>query len=126
LTEKGNNTILTQDTDEETVGYGRNAKKVRRSGTYIYSQNGFVKWLSRAVSRYNKAASEIMTNGPEGTKRYMLAQSHTASDMTDNYNKAELVDGEIKGSRMLKDMANYLYNTIKGLRGIPKGSLLIK
>ena len=67
-----------------------------------------------------------MTNGPEGTKRYMLAQSHTASDMTDNYNKAELVDGEIKGSRMLKDMANYLYNTIKGLRGIPKGSLLIK
>lgn len=126
LTEKGNNTILTQDTDEETVGYGRSAKKVRRSGTYIYSQNGFVKWLSRAVSRYNKAASEIMTNGPEGTKRYMLAQSHTASDMTDNYNKAELVDGEIKGSRMLKDMANYLYNTIKGLRGIPKGSLLIK
>jgi hypothetical protein len=46
--------------------------------------------------------------------------------MTDNYNKAELVDGEIKGSRMLKDMRNYLYNTIKGLRGIPKGSMIIK
>ena len=126
VTERGENSVLTQDRDEETVGFGRQAKKIRRSGSYIYSQNGFVKWVSRAVSRYNKVASEIMTNGPEGTKRYMLAQSHTASDMTDNYNKAELVDGEIKGSKMLKDMRNYLYNTIKGLRDIPKGSIIIK
>ena len=126
VTDRGENSVLSQDTDEETVGFGRNAKKTRRSGSYIYSQNGFVKWMSRAVSRYNKAASEIMTNGPEGTKRYILAQSHTASDITDNYNKAELVDGEIKGSRMLKDMRNYLYNTIEGIRGIPKGSIIIK
>ena len=126
VTERGENSVLTQDQDEEIVGFGRNAQKLKRSGSYIYSQNSFVKWLSRAVSRYNKVASEIMTNGPEGTKRYTLAQSHTASDITDDFNKAVLVDGEIKGSRMLKDMRKYIYNAIEGLRGIPKGSIIIK
>lgn len=126
VTERGENVVLTQDRDEEVIGYGRNAQKIKRSGSYIYSQNGFVKWLARAVSRYNKTASEIMTNGPEGTKRYTLAQSHTASDITDNFNKAVLIDGEIKGSKMLKDMRNYIYNCIEGLRGIPKGSIIIK
>ena len=126
VTERGENSVLTQDRDEETTGFGRNLKKTKRSGNYIYSKNGFVKWMSRAVSRYNKTASEIMTNGPEGTKRYTLAQSHTASDMTDDYKKAILVDGQIKGSRMLRDMRNYLYNCIEGTRGIPKGSLIVK
>ena len=126
LTERGENSVLTQDRDEEITGTGRNLKKTKRSGSYIYSRNGFVKWMSRAVSRYNKTASEIMTNGPEGTKRYTLSQAHTASDITDNYNKAVLIDGEIKGSRMLKDMRKYLYNCIEGSRGIPKGSIIVK
>lgn len=126
VTERGENSILTQDRDEQTIGFGRNAKRIKRSGSYIYSQNGFVKWMSRAASRYNKVASEIMTNGPENTKRYMLSQSHTASDITDNFNKAVIVDGEIKGSRMLKDMSKYIYNTVKGIKDIPKGSIIIK
>lgn len=126
VTERGENAVLTQDKDEEIVKTGSRVQKTKRSGNYIYSQNAFVKWMSRAVSRYNKVASEIMTNGPEGTKRYTLAQSHTASDITDNFNKAVLVDGEIKGSKMLRDMRKYIYNAIEGLRGIPKGSIIIK
>ena len=122
----GDNSVLSQDRDEEVTGFGRNATKTKRSGSYIYSASGFVNWMARAVSRYNKAAVEIMTNGPEGTKRYMLAQSHTASDITDDFNRAVIEGDGIKGSKMLRDMSKYIYNTIKGVRGIPKGSLIIK
>jgi hypothetical protein len=73
IKDNGDNSVLSQDRDEEIVGFGRKATKTKRSGSYIYSASGFVNWIARAVSRYNKAAVEIMTNGPEGTKRYMLA-----------------------------------------------------
>jgi hypothetical protein len=126
IKDNGDNSVLSQDRDEEVVGFGRNATKTKRSGSYIYSASGFVNWMARAVSRYNKAAVEIMTNGPEGTKRYMLAQSHTASDITDDFNRAVIEGDGIKGSKMLRDMSKYIYNTIKGVRGIPKGSLIIK
>ena len=48
------------------------------SGTNIYSDNSFIKWCAQAVSRYNKTSTDLMTNGPEGTKNYTKAQRHTA------------------------------------------------
>nr|DAR56607.1 MAG TPA: hypothetical protein [Crassvirales sp.] len=43
------------------------------SGINIYSDNAFVKWCAQAVSRYNKTSTDLMTNGPEGTKNYTMA-----------------------------------------------------
>lgn len=126
ITASGKNTALTLDKDERTTGYGRTKQVEKRSGNYIYSRSSFVNWAARAVSRYNKATSEIMTNGPEKTKRYMFAQSHTASDITDDLNKAYIVDGEVKGSRIFKDMSKYIFNLIDGVKGFKKGSIILK
>jgi len=75
-----------------------------------------------------------MTNGPEGTKRYLMAQSHTVSDITLDINDAECDTSqpankrEFKKSRIMRDMANYIYNFVKTGKhaAIPIGSLIIK
>lgn len=131
VTEHGANKILTTDTEEtvsQVIG-GRRKQSVKRSGSYIYSKNAFVNWLARAVSKYNKNKYDVCTNGPEGSKQYMMAQSHTASDLTDDYKKAVVIDGIIKYSRKMKDMAAYVYNFMFEKQGEikrPVGSIIIK
>lgn len=101
------------------------------SGINIYADNAFVKWCAQAVSRYNKSTAELMTNGPENTKNYTMAQRHTAYDMTEDINSGQYDDerGEFIGSSILKDSQkwNYCWST----RQIPGrtqqiGSLIMK
>ena len=56
------------------------------SGQNIYSENSVIKWFASATSAYNKSTKELMTNGPDNTKRYLMAQSHTAADLTQDIN----------------------------------------
>lgn len=101
------------------------------SGINIYSDNAFVKWCAQAVSRYNKTSTDLMTNGPEGTKNYTMAQRHTAYDMTEDINegKYDEEDDRFTGSKILKDSQkwNYCWST-RSVAGRTQriGSLIMK
>ena len=107
----GTNEIMTDSKQEERIGNKGSVKIVHATGINMYSDNAFVKWLAQGVSRYNKQQKQLMTNGPGNTKQYTMAQAHTASDFTDDLNKAEVTDdGKVVGSRILKDLIKYTYN----------------
>ena len=101
------------------------------SGTNIYSDNSFIKWCAQAVSRYNKTSTDLMTNGPEGTKNYTMAQRHTAYDMTEDINEGgyDKKNDSFTGSKILKDSSkwNYCWSTRKVAGRIQRiGSLIMK
>lgn len=133
-TESGKNEILSLSQRADDSGRGRFDKGQEASGTNLYSDNSVVKWFAKSVSAYNKSTKELMTNGPENTKRYLMAQSHTISDMTVDINDATSDDSEplntrkVKNSRVLKDMQKYLYNFLERGKNwdLPIGSLIIK
>lgn len=128
-TESGKNEILSLSQRADDSGRGRFDKGQEASGTNLYSDNSVVKWFAKSVSAYNKSTKELMTNGPENTKRYLMAQSHTISDMTVDINDATSDgSGNIKNSRILKDMQKYLYNFLERGKNwdLPIGSLIIK
>ena len=133
-TESGKNEILSLSQRADDSGRGRFDKGQEASGTNLYSDNSVVKWFAKSVSAYNKSTKELMTNGPENTKRYLMAQSHTISDMTVDINDATSDDSEplntrkVKNSRILKDMQKYLYNFLERGKNwdLPIGSIIIK
>ena len=101
------------------------------SGTNIYSDNSFIKWCAQAVSRYNKTSTDLMTNGPEGTKNYTMAQRHTAYDMTEDINEGgyDKESDSFTGSKILKDSSkwNYCWSTRKVAGRTQRiGSLIMK
>lgn len=133
-TATGKNEILSlsRRADDSTRGRFDNGQEA--SGVNLYSDNSVVKWFAKAVSAYDKSTKELMTNGPENTKRYLMAQSHTISDMTVDINDATadesepLTERQVKNSRVLRDMQKYLYNFLQRGRNwdLPIGSLIIK
>ena len=96
------------------------------SGMYIYADNAFIKEMATAYGRYRLATNEFMTLGPENTKMYTMAQNHSASEFTDDFNLAVVDnDGRITGSKMLPDMMKFVYNYLRvGDKHI--GSIIIK
>ena len=118
------NDVLSISNREDSVS------KTKASGINIYSDNAFIKWCAQAQSRYNKLNGELMTNGPEGTKNYTIAQRHTAYDMTEDISKGYIgQDGRFKNSDILKDSQDWDYcwstRNINGqLRRI--GSIIMK
>ena len=134
VTENGENSVLWLSRPYELIGHGRSKTVQYASGINLYTDNAFVKWIARGVSRYNKTNCELNVPGPENGNRYLVAQPNTISDMTLDYNKTVVVNGEVKNSKMMKDMAKYIYNLIK--EAVPlangetaeklKGSIIIK
>lgn len=121
-----NNTLMVSN--KENLN-GKN--KEYASGINIYSDNAFVKWCAQAVSRYNKTSTDLMTNGPEGTKNYTMAQRHTAYDMTEDINegKYDKENDRFTGSKILKDSQkwNYCWSTRSVVGRVQKiGSLIMK
>lgn len=104
--EKINNILMT---GKREVLEGKS--KEFASGANIYSDNAFVKWCAQAVSRYNKTSTDLMTNGPEGTKNYTMAQRHTAYDMTEDINEGgyDKENDGFTGSKILKDSSKWNY-----------------
>lgn len=109
--------------------------KLAASGTYIYSENAFVKYLAAANSQYKKAQEELMVVLPGNKRGYTMSEGNTASDITDDINDSEanVKEGTIIKGRILQDMEKYIYNfstqTIKTARGLMNkeiGSLIIK
>lgn len=97
------------------------------AGLYLYADNAFVKELGTAYGRYRLATNEFMTLGPENTKMYTMAQNHSASEFTDDFNNAVVDDnGNITGSQMLPDMMKFVYNYIRTKSGKNIGSIIIK
>lgn len=135
VTETGDNKILSESRPARERA-SKFDKGDLGSGVNLYSDSAVIKWFASTVSAYNKESKELMTNGPEGTKRYLMAQSHTASDITDDINLATCTTDkntpknqrEIKGSRIIRDMKNYVFNYLeKGRWSVePIGSLIIK
>jgi hypothetical protein len=131
---QGNNEILSLSRRADDSSRSRSGGGQKASGTNLYSDNSVVKWFAKSVSAYNKSTKELMTNGPENTKRYLMAQSHTISDMTVDINEATVDDSEplntrkIRNSRILRDMQKYLYNFLERGKNwdLPIGSLIIK
>lgn len=131
---QGNNEILSLSRRADDFSRSRSSNGQEASGKNLYSDNSVVKWFAKSVSAYDKSTKELMTNGPENTKRYLMAQSHTISDMTVDINDATCDDSQplnerkIKNSRVLKDMQKYLYNFLERGKNwdLPIGSLIIK
>lgn len=126
LSKSGKNDILTiSQRKEKRVVRGRSVEQ-KASGINIYSDSAFVKWLAKGVSRYNKYQYDLNTNGPEGTRRYTLAQSHTASDITDDLNTTVIEsNGRVPKGRIVKDMMRYGYCwSVRNGKQI--GSIIIK
>lgn len=133
--EKGGKLLSQSRKEIKEIKRGKFRKEGQQaSGANLYTDNSVVCWLGEAESAYNKSTKELMTNGPEGTKRYLMAQSHTVSDITLDINDAECDTSqpankrEFKKSRIVRDMANYIYNFVKTGKhaAIPIGSLIIK
>lgn len=98
------NDVLSISNREDTIS------NTKASGINIYSDNAFIKWCAQAQSRYNKLNGELMTNGPEGTKNYTIAQRHTAYDMTEDISKGYVDEkGRFKNSDILKDSQDWDY-----------------
>lgn len=97
------------------------------AGLYLYADNAFIKELGTAYGRYRLATNEFMTLGPENTKMYTMAQNHSASEFTDDFNNSVVDDnGNITGSKMLPDMMKFVYNYINTKSGKHIGSIIIK
>lgn len=103
------------------------------TGMLLYINNAFVKWLSKGVGRYNKQFKEAMTVGANNTRRYTIAQSNSASEITKDINNTVVKDGVVVKGAVIKDAANYTYNfqlremqKAVGTVNIPFGSLIIK
>jgi hypothetical protein len=72
-TATGKNEILSLSRRADDSTRGRFDKGQEASGVNLYSDNSVVKWFAKAVSAYDKSTKELMTNGPENTKRYLMA-----------------------------------------------------
>lgn len=133
----GKNEILTNSQPEQTKsvksGKSNNVSTQKASGINLYQDNAFIKWLSQGVSRYNKLTKQLMTNGPGNTKQYTMAQSHTASDITQDINNTTVGEDGNVSNGVVKDMLKYSYNfgkrIVKSAQGIFEvkiGSLILK
>lgn len=122
------NEILTSNKKENLEG----KHKEYASGSKIYEDNAFVKWCAQAVSTYNKSTKELMTNGPENTKQYTMAQRHTAYDMTEDINngKYDEKSDTFSNSSILRDSSkwDYCWSFRSLFNGQPQriGSLIMK
>lgn len=102
------------------------------SGTYLFSENAFVKSVAAGVMRFNKVQFDLNTMAPGGKKRYTLAQAHTASDMVDDMNSTQVdaITNTVKKGKIIGDMAKwkYCWSTREGAKGKVKyiGSLIVK
>lgn len=104
-----------------------NKKNKVPSGMFLFAENAFIKELASAYGSYMLTTSEFQTLGPEGVKMYTMAQNHTASDFTDDFNKAVVdKDGNVHGSPILDDMKKYCYNFFITKAGKQIGSIIIK
>lgn len=126
LSKTGKNSILTTSKRKEKVVKKGRSYEEKASGINIYSDSAFVKWLAKGASRYNKYQNDLNTNGPEGTHRYTLSQSHTASDIKDDINTTVIEsNGRVSKGKIIKDMMRYGYCwSVKNGKHI--GSLIIK
>lgn len=104
--------ILTENKSADKSKTRSNKDYSAASGINIFSDSAFVKELAHAYSRHQRMTKELMTLGPNHTKRYTMAQCHTASDITDMLVDANISDDgvTISGSDLAKDMAQYSYN----------------
>lgn len=103
------------------------------TGMPIYTNSSFVKWLAKGVGRYNKQFKEAMTVGANNTRRYTIAQSNAASEITKDINKTVVEQGVVTQGQIIKDASKYAYNfqmkdleTAAGTIKVPIGSLIIK
>jgi hypothetical protein len=102
-------------------------KPTPATGMYLYADNAFIKEMGTAYGRYRLATNEFMTLGPENTKMYTMAQNHSASEFTDDFNLSVVDnDGRITGSKMLPDMMKFVYNYMYTKAGKHIGSIIIK
>lgn len=104
--------ILTENKAADKSKTRSNKDYSAASGINIFSDSAFIKELAHAYSRHQRMTKELMTLGPNHTKRYTMAQCHTASDITDMIIDANISDDgvTIVGSDLAKDMAQYSYN----------------
>ena len=66
---------------------------------FMFAENAFVKELASAYGNYMLTTNEFMTLGPETTKMYTMAQNHTISEFTEDFNRAVVdKDGNVHGS----------------------------
>lgn len=121
--DKGNVELFTKDEDVK-----ENKKKgipSRRSGSYLYSMNGFVISMAYMFSDYKSSSQETMVLGPENTKMYTFAQNHSASDTTYELNNVYDDDGNMVSGNIMEDLQNVSYVTInRGGRRL--GSVIAK
>lgn len=103
------------------------------TGMSLYTNNAFVKWLAKGVGRYNKQFKEAMTVGANNTRRYTIAQSNSASEITKDINNTTVQDNVVTKGVIIRDAANYTYNfqlrevqTAAGTVKVPFGSMIIK
>lgn len=97
--DRGDVNFFIQDTNTRTT----------RTGSYLYSKNGFVISLAKALSDYKQLSSETMVVGPQNTKMYTFAQNHTASDVTDDINNTYDESGNIRKGSTMDDMKDVEY-----------------
>ena len=115
--------IFTQDIDSKENK--KTNQKAVRTGSYIYSLNGFVISMATAYSNYRSAAQEMMVLGPDNTRMYTFAQNHSASDTTYELNTCLDENGNVVEGNIMADLQNVSYITMHdGSRRI--GSLIAK
>lgn len=115
--------VFTQDVDSKENK--KVDRKAVRTGSYMYSLNGFVISMATAYSNYRSAAQEMMVLGPDNTRMYTFAQNHSASDTTYELNTCLDENGNVVEGNIMADLQNVSYITIHdGSRRI--GSIIAK
>ena len=107
--DSGNIELFTRDLDTKES----KTTKAARSGSYLYSMNGFVISMAYMFSDYKASSQEMMVLGPENTKMYTFAQNHSASDTTYELNNVYDDDGNITPGNIMEDLQNVSYITIQ-------------
>lgn len=89
-------------------------KDTKQTGVNLYANNGFVKLLAEGFAKYINATQEMNTLGPGDTSLFTMSQNNTASDITDDLNKAYVDElGNIQGSEVASDMIKWEYNLMR-------------
>lgn len=121
--DEGRSEFFTRDID--TRENKKKKTEAQRSGSYLYSMNGFVISMAYMLSDYKSASQEMMVLGPENTKMYTFAQNHSASDTTYELNNVYDNDGNIRPDNIMSDLQKAPY-VVMNSEGRRLGSLIAK
>ena len=100
----------------EDVNTNENKKaqiKATRTGSYMYSLNGFVIAMATGYSKYRSFYQESRVLGPDNTMMYTFAENHTASDTTYELNNVLDEYGNVRSGNIMEDLKRSVYVMIE-------------